>query len=54
MYAQKVYESVDTVVGYTFVNTLYRGNDGKLHVDLDLINDVREQNGGGGEPLTDL
>lgn len=38
-------------VGYQFVNILYRGDDGKLKVDKDLINDVRVQEGGGGEPL---
>ena len=54
VYAQKIYERVDTVVGYQFVNVLYRGKDNSLKVDLDLLNDVREQNGGGGEPLTDL
>ena len=54
VYAQKVYERVDCVVGYQFVNVLYRGSDNSLKVDLDLLNDVREQNGGGGEPLTDL
>mmetsp|Transcript_36512 Transcript_36512/g.79495 ORF Transcript_36512/g.79495 Transcript_36512/m.79495 type:complete len:749 (-) Transcript_36512:44-2290(-) len=54
VYAQKVYERVDCVVGYQFVNVLYRGGDNSLKVDLDLLNDVREQNGGGGEPLTDL
>jgi len=40
-----------TLTGYQFVNILYRDNDGSLGVDTDLINDVREQNGGGGEPL---
>lgn len=39
-------------IGYQFVNLLYRDpNDGGLKVDTSLINDVREQNGGGGEPL---
>jgi len=33
------------------VNLLYRDSDGQLGVDVDLINDVREQTGGGGEPL---
>ena len=37
-------------LGYQFVNTLYKDND-TLRVDIDLINDVREQHGGGGEPL---
>ena len=44
---------VDLNVGYKFVNILYRDSNGDLGVDLDLINDVREQDGGGGEPLMD-
>lgn len=54
VYAQKIYDFVDINVGYQFVNILYRDGDvkdGVLKVDKDLINDVREQNGGGGEPL---
>jgi hypothetical protein len=51
VYKQKVYDYVDLVVGYQFVNPLYRGKSGKLKVDMFLINDVVEQNGGGGEPL---
>ena len=42
---------MDIVVGYQFCNALYRGRRGTLKVDLTLINDVIEQNGGGGEPL---
>eukprot|EP00804_Cyclotella_cryptica_P010378 CCRYP_020702-RB/>CCRYP_020702-RB protein AED:0.33 eAED:0.33 QI:0/0/0/1/0/0/2/0/272 len=51
VYRQKVYDYVDLVIGYQFVNPLYRGRTGKLKVDLSLINDVVEQNGGGGETL---
>jgi hypothetical protein len=51
VYAQKIYDFVDINVGYQFVNILYRDTDSSLKVDTDLINDVREQNGGGGEPL---
>ena len=51
VYAQKIYDHVDVNVGYEFVNLLYRDGD-MLKVDTDLINDVKEQNGGGGEPLT--
>lgn len=51
VYAQKIYDFVDVNIGYQFVNLLYREGDGKLGVDTDLVNDVREQNGGGGEPL---
>jgi hypothetical protein len=52
VYAQKIYDVVDVSIGYQFVNVLNRdGSDGALKVDTTLINDVREQNGGGGEPL---
>ena len=51
MYKQKVYEYSDIVVGYKFVDALYRGRHGALKVDLNLINDVSEQTGGGGEPF---
>eukprot|EP00980_Cylindrotheca_fusiformis_P003302 scaffold743_cov117-Cylindrotheca_fusiformis.AAC.21 len=51
VYAQKIYDFVDINVGYQFVNILYKDNDGSLKVDIDLLNDVREQKGGGGEPL---
>ncbi|KAI2504416.1 hypothetical protein MHU86_10005 [Fragilaria crotonensis] len=51
VYAQKIYDHGDVNVGYEFVNLLYRDGD-DLKVDIDLINDVREQHGGGGEPLT--
>lgn len=39
-------------VGYTFVNVLLRRENGKLGVDMNLLNDVVVQNGGGGEPFT--
>jgi hypothetical protein len=52
VYAQKTYDVVDVNIGYQFVNVLYRdGKDGVLKVDTTLINDVKEQDGGGGEPL---
>jgi hypothetical protein len=52
VYAQKVYEFVDVCVGYRFVNLLYRDErDRCLAVDPSLLNDVTEQNGGGGEDL---
>jgi hypothetical protein len=42
----------DVNIGYQFVNVLYRDQyDRSVGVDIDLINDVCEQNGGGGEPL---
>jgi hypothetical protein len=52
VYAQKIYDFVDINVGYQFVNVLYKDESNDiLKVDTDLINDVKEQNGGGGEPL---
>ena len=53
VYAQKIYDLDDVNIGYQFVNLLYRGEGDHLMVDVDLINDVREQNGGGGEPFTE-
>lgn len=41
-------------IGYAFVNILLRRDDGKIGVDLNLLNDVVEQNGGGNEPFTDV
>jgi hypothetical protein len=37
-------------IGYRFVNILYK-DDKTLGVDLELINDIHEQDGGGAEPL---
>lgn len=52
VYAHHVYHMVDVNVGYRFVDALYRDHrDGSLRVDQSLINDVTEQEGGGGEPL---
>lgn len=51
VYAQKVYSFCDVNIGYSFVSTLFRHHNGKVGVDLHLINDVVEQNGGGGEPF---
>ena len=51
VYAQKIYDFVDVNIGYQFVNLLYHDLEGALKVDTDLINDVRQQHGGGGEPL---
>ena len=54
VYSQKVYSFVDVNIGYTFVNVLRRQNDGRISVDVGLLNDVVEQYGGGGEPFTDV
>lgn len=53
VYAQKAYDFSDVCIGYRFVNQLYRDpTDGSLRVDTRLINDVTEQAGLGGEPLS--
>ena len=53
VYAQHIYDIADTSVGYQFVNMLYRKpEDSSLQVDIALLNDVMEQEGGGGEDLT--
>ena len=50
VYSQKVYDYVDMNIGYRFVNQMYRDlTDGSLRLDRQLINDVVEQAGGGGE-----
>ena len=55
VYAQKIYSSIDVSVGYQFVNILFRNRHaGMLTVDTNLINDVKEQEGGGGEPFGNL
>ena len=51
VYAQKVYDFVDMCVGYSFCNMLFRDDDGGIQVDPYLLNDVKEQEGGGGELL---
>ena len=52
VYGQKVYNYDDINVGYRFVNMLYREElDSTLKVDVSVLNDVFEQDGGGGEPF---
>jgi hypothetical protein len=51
VFAQKIYDHVDLSIGYQFVTVVFCGPDGEMQLDTDLINDVVEQNGGGGEPL---
>ena len=51
VFAQKVYSYVDMVVGYSFANVLNKDKEGKLIVDEHLLNDVKEQIGGGAEPI---
>ena len=51
VYAQKVYDFDDLCVGYQFCDILYCEADGSIGVDHSLLNDVKEQTGGGGEDL---
>jgi len=51
VYAQKIYDFSNVVVGYRFCNILYREVDGSLGVDATLLNDVLEQAGGRAEEL---
>jgi len=51
VYCQKVYNLMDVCVGYAFCNMLFRETDGSIGVDHKLLNDVKEQAGGGGESL---
>jgi hypothetical protein len=52
VYGQTIYNFVDVVIGYRFATAIFRDNGGHIRVDTSLINDVLEQNNGGGEPLT--
>lgn len=54
VYKQKVYSCADMNIGYTFATVLHQDAKGRLRVDERLLNDVREQNGGGGEPFVDV
>ena len=52
VYGFAIYSTVDLAIGYRFINCLHRHpRTGQVGVDMSLINDVREQHGGGGEPL---
>jgi hypothetical protein len=51
VYARKMYEFADVVVGYQFVTMIYRDHAGALRTNMGLLNDVVEQVGGGGEEI---
>lgn len=52
VYEQKSYDMRDVYIGYRFASQIYRNHkDGTLKMDPGLINDITEQDGGGGEPL---
>jgi predicted fused transcriptional regulator/phosphomethylpyrimidine kinase len=54
VYAQKVYAYQDLSVGYSFAPILGQDSSGALVVDHRLLNDVREQAGGGGEEISEI
>ena len=51
VYSQKSYANHDLSIGYAFCNMLFRQDNGSIGVDHRLLNDVKEQTGGGGERL---
>lgn len=51
VFAQKEYCKFHMFVGYEFVHPEYKTNKNKELLDIDMINDVMEQQGGGGEPF---
>lgn len=51
VFGLNVYEFNSVNVGYTFVKMLDVNSEGKLFVDEELLNDVREQKGGGAEEI---
>lgn len=50
-YGLHVYEYRDLHVGYAFAPILEAQSDGTLKVDLERIDNIREQRGGGSEPI---
>lgn len=54
VYGQKVYSYEDLTVGYAFAGMLAKDSSGRVVVDHRLLNDVREQKGGGGEPIGNI
>jgi len=49
VYDNKLYDFSDVNIGYQFVTILYLSEDNDIQVNVDLVNDVWEQDGGGGE-----
>ena len=54
VYAQKVYDYEHLNIGYAFAPILAVHEGGRMEVDHRLLNDVREQQGGGGEPILEI
>lgn len=53
VYSRNVFEYNQLCVGFSFVAVLFKEN-GKIHVDSALLNDIRPQSGGGAEPWDNL
>ena len=52
VYARKLYTYGDICIGWQFADVAYYDDYyHKIHVDLNLMNDIVEQHGGGGEAL---
>ena len=51
VYGMHVYDFASVNVGYRFVQMLNTNEKGRLHVDTELLNDVKEQRGGGAEEI---
>ena len=52
VYAQKIYHLKDVSIGYKFTTVVYQNREtGGLMLDINGINSVNEQDGGGGESL---
>lgn len=51
VFAVHVYDFANVNIGYSFVSAVAKADDGRLVADVELISDVVEQRGGGGEPF---
>ena len=51
VYGMHVYDFGSVNVGYRFVQMLHTNEAGRMYVDTELLNDVREQRGGGAEAI---
>ena len=51
VYGMHVYDFGSVNVGYRFVQMLHTNEAGKMYVDTELLNDVKEQRGGGAEAI---
>jgi hypothetical protein len=54
VFAVKTYSHADVNIGYRFVCAEHPNKDGKMVADQEVLNDVVEQLGGGGEPFHEV